>query len=451
MRDGSFCFMKTTINANGNREVNEMSLKAPRGTADILPADARKWQYVENQIKDICKAFHFDEVRTPLFEHTEVFQRGVGDTTDIVQKEMYTFDDRGGRSLTLRPEGTAPVVRSFVQNKLYGEPDQPVKLYYFAEMFRYERPQKGRMRQLNQFGVEVLGSKDPAVDAEVIDLAMTVYRQLGLKSLRLVINSLGDKESRKNHRDALIEHFTPHKGELCEDCQSRLENNPLRVLDCKIDKDHPAMSTAPSILDYLNEESERYFEQVKSYLTGMGIEYEVDSTLVRGLDYYNHTAFEIMSEADGFGAITTLAGGGRYDGLVEELGGPSTPGIGFGMGLERLLMALEAENITIPVDRHLDCFLISVGEEVKQEAVRLLHELRMAGIQVDKDYMDRKMKGQFKAADRYKAKYVLILGEEELKNNIVNVKSQASGDQVQVPLNEVTTHLREKMLEGSES
>jgi len=428
-----------------------MNFKAPRGTADILPADAQKWQYVEEQIKNICNAFHFKEIRTPLFEHTEVFQRGVGDTTDIVQKEMYTFNDRGGRSLTLRPEGTAPVVRAFVQNKLYGGADQPIKLYYFAEMFRYERPQKGRMRQLNQFGVEVLGSKDPAVDAEVIDLAMTVYKQLGLKSLRLVINSLGDKESRKNHRNALIEHFTPHKAELCEDCQSRLENNPLRVLDCKKDMDHPAMRTAPSILDYLNEESKNYFEQVKSYLTSMGIEYEVDPTLVRGLDYYNHTAFEIMSEADGFGAITTLAGGGRYDGLVEELDGPSTPGIGFGMGLERLLMALEAENVNIPTDQQLDCFFISVGDEAKQEAVRLLHDLRRAGIQVDKDYMDRKMKGQFKAADRYNAKYVLILGEEELKNNKINIKSQASGEQVQVSLDEVVEQLRNRLYEGSDS
>src|SRR5699024_375009 len=254
-----------------------MNMKAPRGTVDILPNEANKWQFVENKLRDLCRRFDYEEIRTPMFEHTDVWQRGIGDTTDIGQKEMYTCKDRGGRSLTLRPEGTAPVVRAFVENKLHGASIQPVKLYYFAEMFRYERPQKGRMRQLNQFGVEVLGSKDPAVDAEVIDLAMTVYRQLGLKSLRLVINSLGDKESRKNHRDALIEHFTPYKGELCGDCQSRLENNPLRVLDCKIDKDHPAMSTAPSILDYLNEESERYFEHVKSYLTSMGIECEVET------------------------------------------------------------------------------------------------------------------------------------------------------------------------------
>jgi len=428
-----------------------MTMKAPRGTADILPKDAKKWQYAENKIKNICDKYHFEEIRTPLFEHTEVFQRGVGDTTDIVQKEMYTFNDRGGRSLTLRPEGTSPVVRAFVENKLYGEPNQPVKLYYFAEMFRYERPQKGRMRQLNQFGVEVLGSADPAVDAEVIDLAMTVYKELGLKSLKLIINSLGDMDSRKKHREALIDHFSPHKGELCGDCQSRLEHNPLRILDCKKDKDHPAMKTAPSILDYLNEESKKYFEQVKSYLTSMGIDYVVDPTLVRGLDYYNHTAFEIMSEAEGFGAITTLAGGGRYNGLIEELGGPSTPGIGFGMGFERLLMALEAENIDIPVDEQLDCFFVSVGDEPKKEAVRLVHELRVHGIQVEKDYMDRKMKGQFKAADRLQAKHVIILGEEELEKQVVNVKSMDTGEQTEMPIEKLVDHMKEMLLGGQKN
>ncbi|WP_026906307.1 histidine--tRNA ligase [Paucisalibacillus globulus] len=425
-----------------------MEIKAPRGTADILPKDARKWQYVESNIKGICDNFHYEEIRTPLFEHTEVFARGVGDTTDIVQKEMYTFEDRGGRSLTLRPEGTASVARAFVQNKLYGEPSQPVKLYYFAQMFRYERPQQGRMRQLNQFGVEVLGSADPAVDAEVIDLAMTVYKQLGLSSLKLVINSLGDVESRTNHRDALIKHFTPHKDELCKDCQSRLEQNPMRVLDCKVDRNHPSMNTAPSILDFLNEESKEYFEQVKSYLDLMGIPYEVDPNLVRGLDYYNHTAFEIMSEAKGFGAITTLCGGGRYNGLVEELGGPTTPGIGFGMGIERLLMALEAENVDIPLEDGLDCFLVSLGEGSKKEAVRLVHELRQHGIQVDQDYQGRKVKAQFKAADRYKAKYVLVLGEDELQKQVINVKEMATGEQVEVPLNQLINTMKEKLLGG---
>ncbi len=423
-------------------------MRAPRGTADILPKDVKAWQYVENKIKEICQTYHYKEIRTPLFEHTEVFQRGVGDTTDIVQKEMYTFDDRGGRSITLRPEGTAGVVRAFVQHKLYGEVNQPVKLYYFSEMFRYERPQKGRMRQLNQFGVEVIGSRDPSVDAEVIDLAMTVYRSLGLTSLKLVINSLGDLESRTKHREALIAHFTPVKAELCEDCQSRLEKNPLRVLDCKKDMNHPAMASSPSILDYLNEESRRYFEDVKKYLDLLGIEYEVDPTLVRGLDYYTHTAFEIMSNAEGFGAITTLAGGGRYDGMIEELGGPSTPAIGFGMGIERLLMALEAEGIEIPDEDGLDCFIVSVGEEADSKSVQLLHELRKNGIQADKDYQKRKIKAQLKAANRYDAKYVLIIGEEELEKNVVTLKDMATGEQRDVPLENVVEFLKSKVTGG---
>lgn len=427
-----------------------MNYKAPRGTADVLPEDANKWQFIESTIKQICHRFHYEEIRTPLFEHTEVFQRGVGDSTDIVQKEMYTFQDRGGRSITLRPEGTAPVVRAFVENKLYGLANQPTKLYYFAEMFRYERPQKGRMRQLNQFGVEVLGSADPAVDAEVIDLAMSCYQALGLKSIKLVINSLGDKESRDTHRRALIEHFTPYKGELCSDCQQRLETNPLRVLDCKKDREHPAMQSAPSILDYLNDASQNYFEQVKAYLTLMGIEYEVDKNLVRGLDYYNHTAFEIMSDAEGFGAITTLAGGGRYNGLVEELGGPSTPGIGFGMGLERLLMALKAENQDISIDRSLDTYVVAVGNEAEKEAVCLVHQLRKQGIQADKDYQNRKMKGQLKAADRYQAKYVLILGENELKDRTIVIKEMATGNQETIALDSVIAVLKEKLLGGKD-
>lgn len=428
-----------------------MSMKAPRGTVDILPEEAAKWQFVENKIKDVCRRYHFDEIRTPLFEHTEVFQRGVGDSTDIVQKEMYTFDDRGGRSLTLRPEGTAPVVRSFVEHKMHGNASQPVKLYYFAQMFRYERPQKGRMRQLNQFGVEVMGSSDPAVDAEVIDLAMSVYRELGLTSLKLVINSLGDKESRENHRQALINHFTPHKDELCHDCQNRLVQNPMRILDCKKDKDHPAMKTAPSILEYLNETSVGYFEKVKTYLELMGIDYEVDPNLVRGLDYYNHTAFEIMSEAEGFGAITTLVGGGRYNGLIEELGGPATPGIGFGMGLERLLMALEAENVEIPAVQDLDCFIVTVGDEADKYSVQLIHELRNNGIQADRDYQERKTKAQFKAADRFHAKYVLVLGENEINQKTINVKEMQTGNQDEVPLSQLVHYLQEKLSGGNDN
>ncbi|WP_077603141.1 histidine--tRNA ligase [Oceanobacillus sojae] len=427
-----------------------MAMKAPRGTMDILPEDTAKWQYVENQIKEICNAYYYHEIRTPIFEHTEVFQRGVGDSTDIVQKEMYTFEDRGGRSLTLRPEGTAAVARAFVENKLYGSPNLPEKLYYFGSMFRYERPQKGRMRQLNQFGVEAMGSEDPAIDAEVIDLAMQIYHRLGLKSLKLVINSLGDKESRKAHRDALVTHFDPYREELCSDCQARLDKNPLRVLDCKKDRDHPAMKTAPSILDYLNEKSQAYFEQVKAYLDAMEISYTVDPNLVRGLDYYNHTAFEIMSEADGFGAITTLAGGGRYDGLITEFGGPDTPGIGFGMGLERLLMALQVENIDIPVDTKLDCFVAGFGsEKVRTETVKLVHQLRESGMQTDTDYQHRKMKGQLKAADRLKAKFVIFLGDDELAKQVVTIKNMETGDQKEISIDHLVSEIKELLLEES--
>lgn len=422
-----------------------MKMKAPRGTVDLLPEDTRKWQYVENLLKELCQLYNYEEIRTPVFEHTEVFQRGVGDTTDIVQKEMYTFEDRGGRSITLRPEGTAGVVRAYIENKLYGSLTQPTKLYYFAQMFRYERPQHGRMRQLNQFGVEVLGSADPSVDAEVIALAMTAYKKLGLKSIKLFINSLGDTESRQAHRKALIEHFKPHIDELCDDCKNRLENNPLRILDCKKDRDHEAMKTSPSVLDYLNDESRDYFEKVKAYLDAMDIPYTVDPTLVRGLDYYNHTAFEIMSEAEGFGAITTLLGGGRYNGLVEQLGGPSTPGIGFGMGLERLMLALEAENITLPVDKKLDLFFVTIGDNVQNKAVQLVQQLRLEGISVDKDYQGRKIKAQLKAADRLNAKYVAILGEDELEKNIISIRSMETGEQEEVALETFVAMMKEKL------
>lgn len=420
-----------------------MKMKAPRGTVDLLPEQTVKWQYVENVLREICKTFNYEEIRTPVFEHTEVFQRGVGDTTDIVQKEMYTFDDRGGRSITLRPEGTAGVVRAYIEHKLYGSPIQPTKLFYFSQLFRYERPQQGRMRQLNQFGVEVLGSADPSVDAEVIALAMTAYKKVGLKNIKLVINSLGDTESRNAHREALIKHFTPHMDELCADCNSRLTKNPLRILDCKTDMDHPAMKNAPSVLDYLNDESKEYFTKVKTYLDALDIAYEVDPTLVRGLDYYNHTAFEIMCEAEGFGAITTLLGGGRYNGLAEQLGGPSTPGIGFGMGLERLQLALEAEKITLPIKKELDVFFVTIGD-VQKETVQLIQQLRTNGLRVDKDYQERKIKAQFKAADRLRANFVVILGEEELEKNVVNVRSMETGDQIEVPIDQLVETMKTK-------
>lgn len=422
---------------------NRMSIQIPRGTQDILPGTVEKWQLIEETAKEVCRKYLYEEIRTPIFEHTELFLRGVGDTTDIVQKEMYTFEDRGERSLTLRPEGTASVVRSFTENKMYGNANQPVKLYYIGPMFRYERPQKGRFRQFVQFGVEALGSMDSAIDAEVISLAMQIYKQLGLKKLKLVINSLGDNSSRAAHRTALINHFQPSIHEFCSDCQNRLEKNPLRILDCKKDRDHELMKTAPSILDYLNEESSLYFEKVKQYLSLMNIDFIVDPTLVRGLDYYNHTAFEIMSEAEGFGAITTLCGGGRYNGLVQEMGGPETPGIGFAFSVERLISALEAEGIEITQEQQIDCYVIALGEKAKDYSVTLLQSLRQAGFSAERDYLNRKMKAQFKAAERLNAKHVIILGEDELAAGKVAVKNLQSGDQVELPLenfiNEYTT------------
>lgn len=420
------------------------NIQAPRGTYDVLPQDSAKWQEIEQTINRLCNLYQYKEIRTPVFEHTELFQRGVGDTTDIVQKEMYTFQDRGDRSLTLRPEGTASVVRSYVENKLFGQPDQPVKLYYTGPMFRYERPQAGRMRQFVQFGVEAIGSKDPAIDAEVIALAMDVYKSSGLKSLRLVLNSLGDTESRLAHKQALIEHFAPSIEEFCGDCQNRLEKNPLRILDCKVDREHPLMATAPSLADYLNEESSAYFAQVKGYLDELGISYVVDPNLVRGLDYYNHTAFEIMSEAEGFGAITTLAGGGRYNGLVEDLGGPESPGIGFAMSIERLLLALEMEKVEIGQDQSLDAYVIAMDAASKKKAVAVVRDLRASGISADMDFTDRKMKAQMKSADRKQARFVVVIGESELESGKAAVKEMATRDQQEVAFGELAENIQKK-------
>ncbi|MEH6906816.1 histidine--tRNA ligase [Neobacillus drentensis] len=420
-----------------------MSISIPRGTQDILPGEVEKWQMIEAKARELCEKYQYKEIRTPIFEHTDLFSRGVGDSTDIVQKEMYTFEDRGKRSLTLRPEGTAAVVRSYVEKKMFGLPNQPVKLYYMGPMFRYERPQAGRFRQFVQFGIEALGSNDPAIDAEVISLAMNLYKEMGLKKLKLIINSLGDKESRNAHREALVNHFKPRIGEFCHDCQNRLEKNPLRILDCKVDREHELMKTAPSILEFLNDFSKNYFEKLQRYLTQLDIPFEVDANLVRGLDYYNHTAFEIMSNAEGFGAITTLCGGGRYNGLSEEIGGPEAPGIGFALSIERFIAALNAEGIELEINESIDCYLAALGEAAKDYTVGLLQQLRRAGFSAERDYLDRKIKAQFKAADRLKAKYVAVLGDEELKNNKINVKNMATGEQVEIDLATFITQFQE--------
>lgn len=418
-----------------------MSFKVPRGTQDILPGEVEKWQKVEGVMRHLTNVYRYPEIRTPMFESTELFQRGVGDSTDIVQKEMYTFEDRGGRSMTLRPEGTASISRAYVEHKMFGNPDQPVKVSYLGPMFRYERSQKGRYRQFVQFGVEAIGSKDPAIDAEVIELAMRVYQESGLKHLKLVINSLGDQEVRQAHRQALIDHFAPHIGEFCSDCQKRLEQNPLRILDCKVDAGNPLTASAPKLTDYLNEESAAYFEQVKMYLDALGIDYVVDPNLVRGLDYYNHTTFEIMSTAEGFGAITTLCGGGRYNGLVEEIGGPESPGIGFAMSIERLLLALEAEEVTLDTEDALDLYIVTMDDAAKLKAVEFASSFRARGISADIDYAGRKMKAQMKAANRLEAKYVMVLGSSELEEQAVNIKNMETGDQEKVPFHDVVNYL----------
>ncbi len=417
------------------------TIQKPRGTQDVLPKQIAIWQYIEQQLRETCTRFNYKEIRTPMFEHIELFKRGVGDTTDIVSKEMYDFFDKGNRHIALRPEGTASTVRAYVENKLYGETDIQ-KLYYLGPMFRYERAQKGRLRQFNQFGIEALGSFDPMIDAEVVALAMDFYQNLGLANIKLVINTLGDLESRLAHRQALVAHFTPVVEELCQDCQSRLEKNPLRILDCKVDAKHPSMATAPKIIDYLNDESRVYFETVLATLTQMEIPYVVDPTLVRGLDYYNHTAFEIMLDDPNFGAQTTLCGGGRYNGLVEQLGGPATPGIGFGLGIERLILALEQQNVTLPITDQLDVYVMGLGANAKTASAKLLNQVRQAGLSGEMDYQGRGMKAMFKAANRVQAKYAIILGEEELANHVCQVKNLVEATQETIALNDVVAYLQ---------
>ncbi|MDQ7141854.1 histidine--tRNA ligase [Mammaliicoccus lentus] len=417
-------------------------INIPRGTQDILPKDSYKWQYIENKLHELMKIYNYKEIRTPIFESTDLFSRGVGDSTDVVQKEMYTFKDKGDRSLTLRPEGTASVVRSFIENKMQGNANQPVKLYYTGPMFRYERKQKGRYRQFVQFGVEAIGSENPAIDVEIIAMLVHIYQSFGLKNLKLVINSIGDAESRADYSKALQEHFEPVIDTFCQDCQNRLYTNPMRILDCKVDRDKEAVKNAPKITEYLNDYSKSYFEEVKTLLDEIGIEYEIDSNLVRGLDYYTHTAFEVMSNAEGFGAITTLCGGGRYNGLLELLDGPKETGIGFALSIERLLLALEAEGIEIEQEDSIDLFIATMGEQADHYSVELLNKLRLAGISCDKDYLSRKLKGQMKQADRLNATYTIVIGEDELQKEQVEVKNMKTGESEPVAFSELESYLK---------
>lgn len=418
-------------------------INIPRGTQDILPSETKKWRYIETKLDELMELYNYEEIRTPIFESTELFARGVGDSTDVVQKEMYTFKDKGDRSITLRPEGTAAVVRSYIENKMQGLPNQPIKLYYNGPMFRYERKQKGRYRQFTQFGVEAIGAENPSIDAEILAMVMHIYQSFGLKHLKLVINSIGDIDSRKEYNEALVKHFEPVIGDFCKDCQARLHTNPMRILDCKVDKYKEAVKTAPRITEYLNDDSKAYFEEVKQHLNDLDIKYEEDPNLVRGLDYYTHTAFELMIDNPNYeGAITTLCGGGRYNGLLELLDGPSQTGIGFALSIERLLMALEEEGIDLDVDHDFDLFIVTMGEEADRYAVKLLNDLRKNGVKADKDYMERKVKGQMKQADRLNAKHTVVIGDQELEEKNINVKNMETGTSERIDLNELVNYFR---------
>jgi histidyl-tRNA synthetase len=405
-----------------------MKFQKPRGTHDLLPQEAAHWQWLERTARDVCERFRYREIRTPIFESTGLFERGVGETTDIVEKEMYTFIDKGERSMTLRPEGTAGVVRAYVENKLYAEPDVQ-KLFYTGPMFRYERAMAGRNRQFHQFGVEAFGSLDPALDAEVIALGYQIYQALGLKDVRVELNSVGTPACRANYREALQAFFAPKLSAMCADCNARFHRNPMRLLDCKVDTE--ACNGAPSIIDYLDEPAKRHFDAVQQDLHAMEIPFTVNPSLVRGLDYYTHTAFEYM--ADGIGTITTIGGGGRFNGLVGEIGGPDQPGVGFGLGMERALLIAHAQGVVPPSEPPLDVFVAPMGATAERVSVGWVQRLRQAGLRVERDYQGRKLKALFKAAERQNARWIAILGDDEVANEQVTLKQLASGEQKTVP------------------
>ena len=414
-----------------------MKLQKPKGTQDILPADSAKWQYVENVARETFKKYNYGEIRTPMFEHYEVISRSVGDTTDIVTKEMYDFHDKGDRHITLRPEGTAPVVRSYVENKLFApEVQKPVKVYYIGSMFRYERPQAGRLREFHQLGVECFGSKNPATDVETIAMAYQLFNTLGIKDVTLHLNSLGNTESRLAYRQALIDYLTPMRESLSKDSQRRLDENPLRVLDSKEKEDKVAVENAPSILDYLDEESQAHFDEVRTMLDSLNTPYVIDTNMVRGLDYYNHTIFEFITTIDK--SELTICAGGRYDSLVEYFGGPETAGFGFGLGLERLLLVLDKQGIELPVEESLDVYIAVLGSGANGKALELVQAIRYQGFKAERDYLGRKIKAQFKSADTFKAKTVITLGESEVESGQVNVKNNATREEVTVSFEELT-------------
>ena len=410
-----------------------------KGTYDVFGEEAKKRLYVNDIIKGVCEKYNYNYIETPVFEATELFHRTVGDTSDVVKKETYDFLDRGERNITLRPEGTAGVVRWFIENKLYGNMTEPVKVYYNEKMYRYERPQSGRNREFTQFGVEFIGSDDVLADVDVISLAYQTYSLLGLDTV-IKINSLGDNESRDNYRKALVDYLTPYKDELCEDCRERLEKNPLRVLDCKIDGEKDIIKNAPKTIDYLNKDSLDRYNKLKDYLDLLEIPYEEDERLVRGLDYYNHVVFEIYADIEGVGHLA-LGGGGRYNGLIKELDGPDMPAVGFAMGYDRTMMAIDAANINIPYKKDIDVYVMYVSDSEKETAAVISQNLRLNGFVTETDYLGKGLKGEFKSADRFGAKYLIILNDEDLAKNEVNVKDNVTKEEEKVNINDLVDYI----------
>ncbi|MBQ3045073.1 MAG: histidine--tRNA ligase [Clostridia bacterium] len=417
--------------------------KAIKGTQDILPDVVYKNQFIEQTFLDIAGKFGFREIRTPVFEHTELFQRGVGETTDVVQKEMYTFDDKGGRSITLRPEGTAGAARAFLEQGLFNEA-LPQKLCYILNCYRYEKPQAGRWREFQQFGVEMLGAAHPAADAEVISLANEIFAFLGIEGINLELNSIGCPECRKNYHAALKEYFEARKDELCPTCLGRLEKNPMRILDCKSPICKEIAEGAPAIIDYICEDCTNHFESVKKYLDKMNIEYTVNPRIVRGLDYYTRTVFEFVSTD--IGAQGTVCGGGRYDGLIEELGGPHVPSLGFGLGTGRLLMLLEAQGIELPKPSGCELYIAPMGENASYEAAAIVADLRAGGISAQTDVVGRSLKAQMKFADKIGAKYTMVLGDDEIASGKAKIKNMDSGEATEMELADIAENFMEFMV-----
>lgn len=415
-----------------------MLTNAPKGTKDMLPDQAYKWHYIEEAFAEICRNYGFEEIRTPVFEHTELFQRGVGDTTDIVQKEMYSFQDYGKRNITLKPEGTSPAVRAFVEHKLYAGA-QPSKYYYNIPCFRYEKPQSGRLREFHQFGIETFGTSDMMADTEIISLAYDFLKEMGITDIELRINSVGCPECRKNHRQSLRTFLEPKYDQLCDTCKDRFDRNPMRILDCKSPVCHELVQGAPVMLDYLCDDCRDAFEQLKANLDAMGIEYTVDPGIVRGLDYYTKTAFEFVTTK--IGAQGTVCGGGRYDHLVEEIGGPATPGVGFGLGKERLLLTMEACGAEISEPDGTDVFIAFMGDDAKAAGLKLLRQLRQKGVSAQMDIMGRNIKNQFKYANRIKAKKTVVIGQDELENNSFAIKDMATSEQTTVSMENIIEEL----------